>query len=49
MASEETRSKLELEQGTAQYWHIELNNADKTEEDWRKSGYYFGYGHGNIG
>jgi len=38
MASEETRSKLELEQGTAQYWHIELNNADKTEEDWRKRG-----------
>ena len=38
MASEETRSKLELEQGTAQYWHIELNNADKTEEDWRRRG-----------
>jgi len=38
MASEETRSKLELEQGTAQYWHIELNNADETEEDWRKRG-----------
>ena len=36
MASEDTRSKLELQQGTAQYWHIELENADKTEEDWRR-------------
>ena len=32
MASEDTRSALELKQGTAQYWHIELENADKTEE-----------------
>ena len=36
MASEDTRSALELKQGTAQYWHIELENADKTEEDWRR-------------
>jgi len=36
MASEDTRAKLELRQGTAQYWHIELENADKTEENWRR-------------
>ena len=36
MASEDTRSALELKQGTAQYWHIELENADQTEEDWRR-------------
>jgi hypothetical protein len=36
MASEDTRSALELKQGTAQYWHIELENADKTEEEWRR-------------
>ena len=38
MANEDTRSALELEQGTAQYWHIELENADKTEQEWRKRG-----------
>ena len=38
MANEDTRSKIELKEGTAQYWQIELNNADETEKEWRKRG-----------
>ena len=38
MAEENTRTELELREGTAQYWQIELENAEKTEEEWRKRG-----------
>ena len=38
MAEENTRTELELREGTAQYWQIELENAEKTEEEWRQRG-----------
>ena len=34
----ETRKEMEVVQGTAQYWHIELESADKAEKDWRERG-----------
>mgnify|MGYP003110980274 CR=1 FL=1 len=34
----ETRKDIELAQGTARYWQIELESADSTEKDWRKRG-----------
>ncbi len=34
----ETRKEMEVVQGTSQYWHIELESADKAEKDWRDRG-----------
>ena len=34
----ETRKEMEVVQGTAQYWQMELESADQTEKDWRDRG-----------
>ena len=34
----ETRKEMEVVQGTANYWQIELDSADETERDWRERG-----------
>ena len=34
----ETRKEMEVVQGTAQYWQMELESADQTEKDWRERG-----------
>ena len=34
----ETRKEMEVVQGTAQYWQMELESADQTEKDWRNRG-----------
>ncbi len=34
----ETRKEMEVVQGTARYWQIELDSADETEKDWRERG-----------
>ena len=34
----ETRKEMEVVQGTARYWQIELNSADEAEKDWRERG-----------
>jgi len=34
----ETRKEMEVVQGTAQYWQLELESADQTEKDWRDRG-----------
>ena len=38
MATEESREDLEVKQGTAQYWLLELEMANQEEEEWRKRG-----------
>ena len=35
MATEESREDLEVKQGTAQYWLLELEMANQEEEEWR--------------
>ena len=34
----ETRKEMEVVQGTAQYWQMELESADQAEKDWRERG-----------
>ena len=34
----ETRKEMEVVQGTAQYWQLELESADQAEKDWRDRG-----------
>ena len=34
----ETRKEMEVVQGTARYWQIELDSADEAEKDWRERG-----------
>jgi len=34
----ETRKEMEVVQGTAQYWQMELESADQAEKDWRDRG-----------
>jgi len=34
----ETRKEMEVVQGTAQYWQMELESADQTEKNWRDRG-----------
>ena len=40
MADNETRKEIEVTLGSAQYWQMELDAADKAEDDWRRRAHH---------